>query len=222
MPRESKTAKIERVGRIVGALRARYPGAGTALEFGDAWELLVATMLSAQCTDEKVNEVTRDLFRKYRGVADYAAADLAALEQDVYSTGFYQKKAKAIKQSAEVVVAQFGGALPDTMDDLLTLPGVARKTANLVLGGAYGKAAGIVVDTHVARLALRMGLTPRQQVKTVNTDRIEADLMALIPEADWIFTGFALILHGRETCAAKKALCEGCSVADHCPRVGVK
>jgi len=170
MPRESKQSKQLRARAILDALRHRYPNPTTALEHGSPWELLVATILSAQCTDEKVNEVTRALFRKYPQTADYANAEAAEFQRDIYSTGFYQKKAKAVIETAQTVATHFGGELPDTMEAMLTLPGVARKTANVVLGVAFGKAAGVVVDTHVARLALRLGLTPRQTTKTTNTE----------------------------------------------------
>ncbi|NCO38030.1 MAG: endonuclease III [Armatimonadetes bacterium CG_4_10_14_3_um_filter_66_18] len=221
MPRESKQSKQLRARAILDALRHRYPNPTTALEHGSPWELLVATILSAQCTDEKVNEVTRALFRKYPQTADYANAEAAEFQRDIYSTGFYQKKAKAVIETAQTVATHFGGELPDTMEAMLTLPGVARKTANVVLGVAFGKAAGVVVDTHVARLALRLGLTPRQTTKTTNTEKIENDLKQLLPQDQWIFAGLALIWHGRDTCDAKKPRCEECCLRAHCPRVGV-
>lgn len=221
MPRERKSDKQERVKAVLEALRERYPHATTALEFATPWELLVATILSAQCTDERVNQVTRSLFKKYRTVEEYAAADLKAFQQDIHSTGFFQKKAKAILGAAQAVVTEFGGKLPETMDELLTLPGVARKTANLVLGVAFGKPTGVVVDTHVARLAVRLGLTPRPKTKAADTSRIEQDLRELIPREEWIFAGLALILHGRETCRARNPRCRGCCLREHCPQVGV-
>ena len=222
MPRESKKDKQERARRIIAALRNRYPSPKAALHYGSPWELLVATILSAQCTDKKVNEVTQTLFQKYRSVEDFAAADLETLRKEIYSTGFYQRKAESIVEAAKAVVGNFGGQLPQTMEDMLSLPGVARKTANVVLGEAFGKATGVVVDTHVSRLALRMGLTPRQRTKTLNTDRIEKDLMGLIPQKDWIFSGFALVLFGRDTCPARKPKCDECVVSEHCPKVDVK
>ncbi|MDP6776019.1 MAG: endonuclease III [Candidatus Latescibacteria bacterium] len=221
MPRESKTSKQQRARHIVSALKDRYPSPKAALNYVSPWELLVATILSAQCTDRKVNEVTQSLFQKYRSVEDFAAADLETLKQEIYSTGFYQRKAQSIIETAKAVTGNFGGQLPRTMDEMLLLPGVARKTANVVLGEAFGEATGVVVDTHVSRLALRMGLTPRQRTKTLNTDRIERDLMDLIPQEDWIFAGFALVLFGRDTCPARKPRCEECVVADHCPKIGV-
>jgi len=222
MPRESKKAKQARAARILAALKQAYPDASTALVYGSPWELLVATMLSAQCTDEKVNEVTNYLFRKYGSVEDYASADLTTFEQEIYSTGFYQKKARAIIEAAQAIQGMFGGSPPESTDDLLTLPGVARKTANVVMGVAFGKPTGIVVDTHVSRLALRMRLTPRQMTKALNTDRIERDLMATFPQEEWIGLGLTLIQHGRATCQARSPQCEACRVAEDCPKAGVK
>ena len=222
MPRESKTSKQQRAKHIVVALKDRYPSPRAALHYGSPWELLVATILSAQCTDKKVNEVTQKLFRKYRSVDDYATADLDTFKEEIYSTGFYQRKAASIIEAAKAIVDSFGGTLPQTMDEMLSLPGVARKTANVVLGEAFGIATGVVVDTHVSRLSLRMGLTPRQRTKTLNTDRIEKDLMGLIPQKDWIFSGFALVLFGRDTCPARKPKCDECVVSEHCPKVDVK
>jgi endonuclease-3 len=221
VPRESKQSKRQRAQAILKALRSRYPNPTTALEHDSPWELLVATILSAQCTDEKVNEVSRVLFRKYPRIEDYAKADPAEFQRDIYSTGFFQKKAKAVIEAAQTVMANFGGRLPDTMEAMLALPGVARKTANVVLGVAFGKATGVVVDTHVARLALRLGLTPQQKTKATNTDRIEQDLRQLLPQDQWIFAGLALIWHGRDTCDAKKPRCEQCCLDEHCPRAGV-
>ncbi len=222
MPRENKKDKQQRAKHIVSALKDRYPSPKAALNHASPWELLVATILSAQCTDRKVNEVTQKLFLNYHAVDDYAKADLDTLKKEIYSTGFYQRKAESIIEAAKAVVHSFGGQLPQTMDEMLSLPGVARKTANVVLGEAFGVATGFVVDTHVSRLSLRMGLTPRQKTKTLNTDRIEKDLMDLIPQEDWIFAGFALVLFGRDTCPARKPRCDECVVVDHCPKVDVK
>ena len=222
MPRESRKCKAARAARILTALKQEYPDASTALEFGSPWELLVATMLSAQCTDEKVNEVTGNLFRKYRTVADYASADPETFAQEIYSTGFYQKKARAVVEAAQAIQNKLGGALPESLDDLLALPGVARKTANVVMGVAFRKPTGIAVDTHVSRLALRMRLTPRQTTKALNTDRIERDLMAIFPREEWIGLSLTLILHGRAACRARRPQCETCCVAGDCPKVDVK
>ena len=220
MPRESKTALKERAQEISRRLRGRYPNE-CALEFSSPWELLVATILSAQCTDEKVNEVTGVLFARYETVADYANAEPAVFEQEVRPTGFFRNKTKSILGTAKAILEQFGGEVPATMEQMLLLPGVARKTANVVLGTAFGVPSGIAVDTHVSRLALRMGLTPAQKTKTINTDRIEQDLMALIPQKDWVHFGHAMIWHGRRVCDARKPQCEGCLTADICPRRGV-
>ncbi len=221
MPRESKTALRERAAEICRRLAAGYPAATTALSWASPWELLVATILSAQCTDEKVNEVTGPLFARYGTVSAFAQADLATLQQEVRPTGFYHNKARSIVGSAQGVLERFGGEVPRTMDELLTLPGVARKTASVVLGTAFGVAEGVVVDTHVSRLALRMGLTPRQKTKTLNTDKIERDLMDLIPREDWIAFGHGMVWHGRRVCEARTPRCAECALADVCPRRGV-
>jgi len=221
MARERKEDRRQRAAQIVSALRRRYPNATTALQFQTPWELLVATILSAQCTDERVNQVTRSLFKKYPAIEDYAAADLNEFQEDIHSTGFFRKKAKTVIAAAQTIVTQFGGRMPETMDELLSLPGVARKTANLVLGVAFGKTTGIVVDTHVTRLAQRLNLTPKPKTKSARPDRIEQDLMAVIPEKDWTFVGLALILHGRETCTARNPRCDDCCLRPYCPQVGV-
>jgi len=221
MPRESKKRKAERAAAILDELEKHFPNPATALEHSSPWELVVATILSAQCTDQKVNEVTRELFPSYPSAEAFATADLPALQQEIRATGFYQKKAKSIVSTAQAVLGDFGGELPGTMDELLQLPGVARKTANLVLAVGFGRTEGIVVDTHVSRLALRMSLASPQQAKTTNTDRIERELMALIPQERWIFTGLGLILHGRTTCEARKPACDTCPVRSLCPQIGV-
>ncbi|NPV48806.1 MAG: endonuclease III [Armatimonadetes bacterium] len=221
MPRESVKAKKARVAEIVRRLHEMYPDATCALHWKTPWELLAATILSAQCTDEKVNEVTASLFRKYRGPKAFAAANPAELEQDIRPTGFFRNKTRSLMGAAQAVVERFGGQVPRTMEEMLTLPGVQRKTANVVLGTAYGVASGITVDTHVSRNAVRMGLTPSQATKAVNTDKIEQDLMALVPQDEWIFFGHAMILHGRRVCTARKAMCEECRLLDVCPRIGV-
>jgi len=203
-------------GAIIRILRKRYPRAGCSLDHADAFELLAATILSAQCTDERVNMVTPALFRKYPGPAEMAKAPLADLEALVRSTGFYRNKARSLKQASAAIVRDFGGAVPRTMDELLTLRGVARKTANVVLGSAYGIAAGVVVDTHVKRLAFRMGLT-----KETDPGRIEQDLMKAVPKPDWIWFAHALVLHGRAVCAARKPDCAACPLTKICPKKGL-
>lgn len=207
MKKDAKT----RARKIDAVLKKKYPGAKTSLNFKTPLELLVATILSAQCTDERVNEVTRKLFKKYRKAADYAAAPLEALQEDIRPTGFFKNKAKALKGCCAKIASGHGGKVPASMEKLVNLPGVGRKTANVVLGNAYG-IPGIVVDTHVGRVARRLGLTGQK-----DPEKVEADLMALIPEKDW--TGFSsrLILFGREFCKAKKPGCARCPVYDLCP-----
>ena len=206
----------ERVKKILAALKKAYPGATCSLDHGGAWQLLVATILSAQCTDERVNMVTPALFKKYPGPAEMAKAPLPELERLIHSTGFYKNKALSVKEASRAVAQEFGGEVPRTMDELLTLRGVARKTANVVLGTAYGIAAGVVVDTHVKRLAFRLGLT-----RHTDPAKIEADLMRQVPRADWIWFAHSLVLHGRAKCGARKPLCGGCELAKLCPKKGV-
>jgi endonuclease-3 len=203
--------------KILELLEKEYPRAPkTALRYRSPLEMLVSTILSAQCTDARVNIVTRDLFGKYRRVEDYAGADIKELEQDIKSTGFYRNKARNIKAAADMIVREYGGKVPDTMDDLLLLPGVARKTANIVLFNAFNKVDGIAVDTHVRRLSYRMGLTGSK-----DPVKIEQDLMNTYPRGDWGDINRVFVEHGRRVCAARKALCGGCVVAGLCPRVGV-
>ncbi len=216
MPEETAADLRKRVRQIVTRLRRRFPHATTALHFTTPLEMLVATVLSAQCTDKVVNEVTPALFRKYKTARDYAEADPAELEQMIRRTGFFRNKAKSLIGIGKALVAEFGGEVPDTMEGLLRLPGAARKTANVVLGNAFGKAEGVVVDTHVKRITYRLGLT-----KEKDPEKIERDLMALVPRKDWIFFGHAVILHGRETCLARKPKCEECVLEEVCPKVGV-
>ncbi|MCS6805183.1 MAG: endonuclease III [Acidobacteriota bacterium] len=201
-----------RIRTLLTRLQKAYPDARCALNFSNPLELLIATILSAQCTDERVNQVTATLFKKYRTAADYANAPLTELERDIHSTGFYRNKAKSIKAATQRIVEEFGGQVPRTMDELLTLPGVARKTANVVLGTAFGIPTGVVVDTHVARLAQRLGLT-RQN----DRDKIEQDLMQILPQDEWIDFAHRLIEHGRRVCKARKPLCAECVLADICP-----
>lgn len=217
MSSTSKQTRRQRTIQINKRLREKYPEATTALNWKNPYELLVATILSAQCTDKTVNQVTQQLFAKYPTVEDLAAADREELQQDIYSTGFYRRKAKSIQQMAQKVVAEFNGEIPDNMEEMLTLPGAARKTANVVLGTAFEKPTGIVVDTHVKRLAARMGLTTK-----FNPKKIEQDLTELLPRDQWIQFGHIMIWHGRDTCDAKKPMCAQCTLADICPKIGVE
>lgn len=205
-----------RAGKIVRQLARTYAGATTALHWGNPLELLVATILSAQCTDERVNLVTGSLFRKYRTAADYARATQEQIEQEIQSTGFFRNKAKSIRACCQVLADRFGGQVPADMAELVELPGVGRKTANVVLGTAFGIASGIVVDTHVARLSTRLGLT-----RNKDPEKIEADLQALVPRKAWIDFAHHLIHHGRRICAARKPNCPECPLLPHCPRAGV-
>lgn len=190
--------------KIIAALHKKYPDPKIALRFSDPLELLVATILSAQCTDARVNEVTKTLFKKYRSAKDYARADLHTFEEEIRSTGFYKNKAKAVINCCRSLVADFHGEVPDTLEALTTLPGVGRKTANMVLGNAFAQAA-IAVDTHVLRVSNRLGLA-----RATRADKVEEELMQQIPRAQWTAVTNALILHGRETCAAKKPNCGAC------------
>ncbi|HOW89464.1 MAG TPA: endonuclease III [Elusimicrobiales bacterium] len=201
---------------IISILKARYPRAGCSLSHRSPFELLIATILSAQCTDERVNKVTPALFRKYPGPREMAAAPIGDLEAAVRSTGFYRSKAMSIRETSRLLAENFGGRVPADMNSLLTLRGVARKTANVVLGSAYGIAAGIVVDTHVKRLAFRLGLT-----KATDPVKIEKDLMAEIPKKDWIWFAHALVLHGRALCRARDPECGACPLARLCPGNGI-
>lgn len=202
---------------LLRTLRKAYPEACCSLDHRSPFELLMATILSAQCTDERVNMVTPALFKKYPGPAEMAKAPLPDLERLVHSTGFYKNKALSLKEASAAIVRDFGGEVPKTMEQLLTLRGVARKTANVVLGSAYGIAAGVVVDTHVKRLAFRLGLT-----KETDPGRIEQDLMKAVPQKDWIWFAHALVLHGRAVCDARKPLCGKCPAEKLCPKNGVK
>ncbi len=203
----------EQVTAILDELRRMYPDAKCSLNFTTPLELLVATQLSAQCTDERVNIVTSDLFRKYRTAEDYATASQEAFEQDIKSTGFYRNKAKNIRAAAQRLLAQYNGEIPRTMQDILTLPGVARKTANVVLGNAFGIVEGVVVDTHVGRLARRFGWTSSE-----DPVKVEQDLMRILPQKDWLDASHLLIYHGRALCIARKPLCQQCPLASNlCP-----
>lgn len=202
----------KRVREIIRRLQREYPDAKCALNHSNAFELLIATILSAQCTDERVNKVTAELFRKYRGPADFAAVRQEELERDIHSTGFYRNKAKNIIAASRLILEKFNGQVPTRMEDLLTLPGVARKTANVVLGCAYGIAEGIVVDTHVSRLSQRLGLT-----KNTAPEKIEKDLMQIVPKRHWVMFSHWLIFHGRKVCKARNPACGECVLADLCP-----
>ncbi len=213
---ESKKEKVTRARRLFALLREAYPVAECALDHREPLELLVATILSAQCTDVRVNMVTPGLFAKYRTAADYAAAPQAELARTIHSTGFFNAKARHIREAATALVRDHDGRVPDTMAELTALPGVGRKTASVVLGVAYGKAEGVVVDTHVARLSRRLGLTEHKE-----PGKIEGDLMALLPKDMWIDWSHMLIWHGRQVCTARKPGCEACPLAAECARVGV-
>ena len=214
MVRKKKFSPEEQSNRIRGILSgmdSAYPNAECALKHSNPLELLIATILSAQCTDERVNLVTRDLFRKYRTPKDYADAPREELERDIRSTGFYHNKTKSIQGACRMLIEKFGGSVPDSMEALLQLPGVARKTANVVLGVAFCKAEGIVVDTHVFRVSRRLDLTESE-----TPEQIERDLMQLIPRSRWISFSHQMILHGRRTCKARKPLCPVCPVEKIC------
>jgi len=208
---------MPRCRAIVRRLRAAYPDARCALHHRNPLQLLVATILSAQCTDQRVNLVTPALFRHYRTAADFAAARPAELEAMIRSTGFFRNKARSIRKCCNSLVAKYGGKVPDKLDELIQLDGIGRKTANVVLGVAYGKAEGIVVDTHVSRLSRRMRLT-----RQTAPEKIEQALMRIVPRQDWIDFSHLLIWHGRKRCTARKPDCIQCEVADICPKVGVK
>ncbi|MGH7539378.1 MAG: endonuclease III, partial [Gemmatimonadota bacterium] len=199
-------------GKLAPRLAALYPDLEISLDWSSPLELIVATILSAQCTDERVNRVTAHLFREYRSAEDYAEADRAALEEAIRPTGFFRNKAKHIRAMAARLVEEYGGEVPDRMEDLLTLPGVARKTANVVLSNAFGKHEGVVVDTHVKRVAGRLGLTDE-----TGAEKIERDLMAILPPEQWRPFAWRLILHGRRVCYARKPACEACTLSDLCP-----
>src|SRR5713101_803416 len=202
----------EQVQAIIAELRRLYPDAKCSLNFSNPLELLIATQLSAQCTDERVNIVTGDLFRKYSSVEDYATVSQEELEQDIRPTGFYRNKAKNIRATAQRIITNFGGEVPRTMTELLTLPGVARKTANVVLGNAFGIVEGFVVDTHIGRLARRFGWTTSE-----DPVKVEQDLMRIIPRQDWLDLSHMLIYHGRATCTARKPKCAQCALSTLCP-----
>src|SRR5436309_5920253 len=216
MPRESLQQRQARVKRLLVGLQKTYPDAHCELEHGSPLELLVATILSAQCTDKRVNKVTAQLFRKFRSAADYANAPLATLEQEIKTTGFYRNKAKNIQACCRKLLERHGGEVPRTMGELTRLDGVGRKTANVVLGNAFALNEGIVVDTHVSRLTRRLGLT-----KQTTPEKIEVDLMKLVPQAQWTLFSHWLIWHGRRRCFARNPDCPHCEIEALCPRIGV-
>ena len=197
---------------IIRKLKRAYPDARCSLDHTNPLELLVATILSAQCTDERVNLVTATLFRKYRRPEDYYSVAQTELEQDIRSTGFFRNKAKAIQGACRMIVEKYGGHVPSEMEALLALPGVARKTANVVLGNAFNVASGVVVDTHVTRLAARLGLSTQK-----TAEKIEHDLAELVPRSDWIIFPHLLIAHGRKVCKARTPLCAECVIEAECP-----
>ncbi|MBI5474992.1 MAG: endonuclease III [Ignavibacteriae bacterium] len=209
---ESTEEKKARSFHIVKLLKKEFPHAVTALHHANAFQLLIATILSAQCTDERVNMVVPGLFKKYRTVKAFANASQAELEQDIRSTGFFRMKSKSIIGCSKALLEHFGGEVPQTIDDLVTLPGVGRKTANVVLGQVFGIASGVVVDTHVFRLSQRLGFSSSD-----TAEKIEIDLMNLFPKKYWIDLGSILILHGRKTCAARSPKCEDCVLNQLCP-----
>ena len=215
-PKRSKLTRDtpieERAPEIITILSEAYPQAKVALNFSTPLEMLVATILSAQCTDERVNQVTASLFQKYRTGEDYLRVPEAELAADIKPTGFFNQKTRAIRGACQRIMEVYGGQVPDTMDDLLTLPGVARKTANIVLGNAFGKVEGIAVDTHVRRLAQRLGFTSEK-----DPDKIERDLMRLVPSDQWFPFTYVLIEHGRRICVARVPKCEACPVNYLCP-----
>ena len=208
----ASTEEKQRTRKIIAKLRKAYPDAQCSLNHTNARELLIATILSAQCTDERVNIVTADLFRKYRSCADYLNVPAEELQQDIHSTGFFRNKTRSIQGACKKMIEEHGGQVPNDIEQLLALPGVARKTANVVLGNAFGVASGVVVDTHVARLSQLLGLTKQKQ-----PEKIERELMELVPKKDWIDFSHLLIYHGRRVCKARRPECERCVIEPLCP-----
>nr|MBU1328871.1 endonuclease III [Candidatus Omnitrophota bacterium] len=200
------------IKEIIKILKKEYPGAKIALRFKNTWQLLVATILSAQCTDVRVNKVTPVLFKKYNTISDFAEAGLKEFEKDIHSTGFYKNKAKSIIGSAKRILDDFGGKVPDTMEGLTGLPGIGRKTANVVLSSGFGIVVGVVVDTHVIRLSGKLGFTENK-----DPGRIEKDLMEIVPQEEWGVFSHLLILHGRKICVARRPLCAECRIGKLCP-----
>jgi len=212
MKRESTDELKTRTRDIIRRLKRAYPDAKCSLNHSNPFELLVATILSAQCTDERVNIVTADLFRKYKKPEDYLKVSPRELEKDIQSTGFFRNKTKSIQGASKVLTEEYGGHVPHTMDELLELPGVARKTANVVLGNAFGVKAGVVVDTHVTRLSHRLALSEQK-----TAEKIEQDLIEIVPKKDWVIFPHLFIAHGRKICKARTPLCAECPVEKLCP-----
>jgi len=213
MAKSNNNADLKsRVREIIRKLKRAYPDAKCSLNHSNAFELLIATILSAQCTDDRVNIVTADLFRKYRKPDDYLKVSPRELEKDIRTTGFFRNKTKSIQGTSKALTELYGGRVPHTMDELLELPGVARKTANVVLGNAFSIKAGVVVDTHVTRLSHRLGLSQQKQA-----EKIEQDLIQLVPKKDWVIFSHLLIAHGRKICKARNPLCADCVVENLCP-----
>jgi len=206
-----KDAK-ERIGEIIEILRQDYPKSRTALKFETPLQIMVSTILSAQCTDKRVNQITPALFEKYKTAKDFASADQGELEDEIRSTGFFRNKTKSIIGASRKIVEDFGGKVPATMKELITLPGVARKTANIVLSSSFKKSEGIAVDTHVKRLSQRLGLS-----KERDPNKIERDLMAIVPKKSWLDFNYTLVNHGRRICPARKPLCPSCDIRHLCP-----
>lgn len=215
-PPESFEDKKRRAATVLRRLAKAYPDAHCALDHSSPLELLVATILSAQCTDVRVNLVTPHLFAKYKTAADYARSPRGVLEREIRSTGFFNAKAKSLRAAGAAIAAEHGGLVPDSMERLLSLPGVGRKTANVVLGNAFGKDEGFVVDTHVGRLSRRLGFT-----RQTDPVKVEDDLNALVPKGRRTLGAHLLIAHGRTICAARKPLCDDCPVEPLCPKIGV-
>lgn len=212
MPTTRDAPASERSTEIQKRLEKAYPNAGVALKASNPLEMLVATILSAQCTDERVNQVTATLFRKYRQPQDYLKVPESEFAADIRSTGFFNQKTRSIRGACQRIIEEFDGQVPDTMEGLVSLPGVARKTANVVMGNSFGKVEGIAVDTHVGRLAKRLGFTAQK-----DADKIERDLMGLLPKKKWFKATYLLIEHGRAVCKAPKPRCEDCVVSSLCP-----
>src|SRR5689334_10701303 len=212
-PSKTIEERRRRIAKILPILKKTYPDARCRLDHRNPLELIVATILSAQCTDDRVNIVTKDLFKKYRSAADYARTPQETLEKEIQSTGFFRNKAKSLRGMASALVEKHGGKVPDTMEELTDLAGVGRKTANVVLGNAFGKNVGVVVDTHVTRLANRLGLTKH----AVDAVKIEQDLIKVVPQEDWTLFSHLLIYHGRAICQARKPKCDICPLLPHCP-----
>ena len=216
MPRETNAAASARLQRIIAGLKRTYPDAHCELDHTNPLELLVATILSAQCTDKRENIVTADLFKKYRSAADYARAPLPELERAIKSTGFFRNKSKSLKTCCQAIAEKHGGQVPRKMEELTQLGGVGRKTANVVLGNAFNINCGVVVDTHVTRLSQRLGLT-----KETAPEKIEQELMKLVSQEEWTMFSHWLIWHGRRRCSARNPDCPNCEIKAHCPRIGV-